>query len=83
MNETITLQLGESGAPTQMQWAGVEYRVTDTPTPLEDELLLVTHPPACRFGWRFQGQRRGGENFIFDVRYDRTLDGWILVHAYG
>ena len=80
MREPVSLALSERGHPTVMTWAGVDYRVTDQPTRLEDELFFVTHPPAGVFGWRFQAKPSGGSNAVFDVRFDTLLGQWVLVH---
>jgi hypothetical protein len=67
------------GAPERLVWAGHRYRVTDTPTPLEDMLLDITHPPQVR-GWRFQGTDENGYARVFDVR--SVERGWELVGIY-
>jgi len=47
-------------------WAGRHYRVTDTPTRLEDELAPLTHPLEFT-GWRFQGTDDDDVARMFDV----------------
>ncbi|WP_243063168.1 hypothetical protein [Humibacter sp. RRB41] len=69
----------DTGAPERLVWAGRRYRVTDTPTRLEDMLLDITHPPQVN-GWRFQGTDEHGDSSVFDVR---TVDGgWELIGIY-
>ncbi|WP_395638544.1 hypothetical protein [Pseudolysinimonas sp.] len=83
MNDSVWLALSDTGQPTAMTWRDVEYQVTDTPTRLEEDWFFVTHEPPCPFGWRFQGRPLGGENQIFDVRFDQRLERWFVARTYA
>lgn len=65
--------------PSRIVFRGVRYRVTDTPTRLEDDLGAMTHPLPIT-GWRFQGTDPGGQSRMFDVR--RKGDSWLLIRVY-
>jgi len=56
----------EGGVPTALIHAGTRYRVSDTPTRLEEDMGSMTHPLPVS-GWRFQGTDRAGESHMFDV----------------
>lgn len=71
--ETVMIWLS-AGIPARLIWAGRHYAVTDTPTPLEDFMMGITHPPAVD-GWRFQGTGDDGESHIFDVRRRNDANG--------
>lgn len=84
--EAVTIWLDSRGAPARMVWAGIRYRVTDTPTRLgpDPELLLspaLTHLPAPVNGWRFQGTTDAGESQIFDVRPAGAPEVWELIRV--
>ncbi|MEO8908425.1 MAG: hypothetical protein ABI310_10200 [Microbacteriaceae bacterium] len=84
--EAVAIWLDAHGAPARMVWAGIRYRVTDTPTRLDPdpELLLspaLTHLPAPVTGWRFQGTTDGGESHIFDVRPADVRGTWELMRV--
>ena len=66
-------------APARMIYRGIRYRVTDTPTRLEDEMFMMTHPLPI-IGWRFQGTDPQGQSLMFDIRPDG--DGWALIRAF-
>ena len=69
-----------NGAPARIVFRGVWYRVTDTPTRLEDEaVFFVTHPLPV-VGWRFQGTDPQGQSLMFDIRPEG--DGWALIRAF-
>ncbi|MDH6181424.1 hypothetical protein M2152_001606 [Microbacteriaceae bacterium SG_E_30_P1] len=69
----------EGSVPYGLVWEGRHYRVTDTPTRLEDEVLGFTHPLDI-IGWRFQGTDDDDRSRMFDVR---QLGGeWIVVRVY-
>ena len=57
----------EGGVPYGLVWDGRHYRVTDTPTHLEDELAVLTHPLDI-VGWRFQGTDDNEMSRMFDIR---------------
>ncbi len=69
----------EGGVPYGLVWEGRYYRVTDTPTRLEDELLGLTHPLDL-IGWRFQGTDDDEVSRMFDIR--RFGDAWGVVRVY-
>jgi hypothetical protein len=78
---SATLELSPRGLPTRLEWNSRSYRVTDTPTRLEDALgMLLTHPLPVR-GWRFQGTTvDGAETLVFDVLF---CDGrWRVAKTY-
>ena len=67
-------------APARIVYRGVRYRVTDTPTRLEDEaVFFVTHPLPI-VGWRFQGTDHQGRSLMLDIRPDG--DGWALLRTF-
>jgi len=66
-------------APARIVYRGIRYRVTDMPTRLEDEMLMITHPLPIT-GWRFQGTDPQGQSLMFDIRRDGG--GWALIRAY-
>jgi len=69
----------ERGVPYGVIWADRHYRVTDTPTRLEDELAPLTHPLEFT-GWRFQGTDDDDIARMFDVV---LRDGqWSLARVY-
>ena len=69
----------ERDVPYGVIWAGRHYRVTDTPTRLEDELAPLTHPLEFT-GWRFQGTDDDDIARMFDVV---LRDGqWSLARVY-
>jgi len=57
----------EGGVPYGLVWEGRHYRVTDTPTHLEDEIAGLTHPLDL-VGWRFQGTDDDDLSRMFDIR---------------
>jgi hypothetical protein len=75
---TVALWLVE-GIPVRLRMDDLTYRVTDTPTRLEDENPDL----AYRLGlseWRFQATDPSGASRVFDIR--RSGDGWVLVRVY-
>ena len=77
--DTVAVWLTD-GTPDRLVWNGNRYRVSDHPTPLEDEFYWVTHPPVGIVGWRFQGTAEDGTTRMFDIR--QNGDGWTLVRIY-
>ncbi len=69
----------EGGVPYGLVWDGRHYRVTDTPTHLEDELAVLTHPLDI-VGWRFQGTDDNEMSRMFDIRL--RGDEWELMRSY-
>ena len=68
-----------AGVPSGVVWEARHHRVTDTPTRLEDELEVLTHPPGLR-GWRFQGTDSQGLSRMFDIA--RRKDEWVVLRVY-
>lgn len=76
------LVTGSRGRPRLLHWQHRVYRVTDAPTPLEDELPpQITHPLPVH-GWRFQGTDvHDGETLVFDVV--ELGEGWHVLKTYA
>ena len=79
---SLTLWAGEHGVPERFVWEGKRYRVTDTPTPLEFEVGLITHLAGLPAGWRCQGTDESGESLIFDIARYSDAHEWHVVHTY-
>jgi hypothetical protein len=79
---SLTLWTGEHGVPERFVWEGKRYRVTDTPTPLEFEVGLITHPAGLPAGWRCQGTDESGDCLIFDIARYSDAHEWHVVHTY-
>ncbi len=79
---TVTVWTGEAGIPERFVWAGIRYRITDTPTPLDVDHGAITHPGSMPLGWRFQGTSGAGDTRMFDVLYDTSRREWQLLHTY-
>jgi hypothetical protein len=79
-DRTATLRT-QRGVPVALEWNSRFYRVTDSPTRIEDALgVLLTHPLPVR-GWRFQGTSGDGtETLVFDVLL--CSDAWCVVKTY-
>jgi len=75
----VTLWLA-NGEPVRLAHDGRTYRVTDTPTRLEDEMIGMTHPLPIA-GWRFQGTDALGVSRMFDVQ-SVAGDSWVLLRVY-
>jgi hypothetical protein len=69
----------EGELPERFVCGTTRYRVTDTPTRLEDELSMLTHPIELT-GWRFQGTDDDGTSHMFDIV--RRDDGWELLRIW-
>jgi hypothetical protein len=65
--------------PARLVHASRHYRVTDTPTRLEDEQPDLAHRLNLT-GWRFQGTDDDGLSHMFDIR--KVDDGWRLIRVY-
>jgi hypothetical protein len=65
--------------PVRLVHEGARYRVTDTPTRLEDDNPDLAYRLGFS-GWRFQGTNETGLSHMFEVRRDG--DGWRLVRFY-
>jgi hypothetical protein len=65
--------------PARLVYADERYRVTDTPTRLEDENPEMAQRLNLT-GWRFQGTNEVGRSTMFDVR--RNGDQWRLIRTY-
>ena len=78
---TVTVWTGAQGIPERIVWAGTHYRITDTPTPLEPDYALMTHPTVAP-GWRFQATAASGDVRVFDVLFNESRQQWVLLHVY-
>lgn len=76
-----SLECTPHGRPRLLHWGARTYRVTDSPTRLEDALdAMLTHPLPVH-GWRFQGTSTDvGETLVFDVLL--CGDGWRVLRTY-
>ena len=70
----------EGGVPYGIVWNGRHYRVTDTPTRLEDEMGVLTHPLNLT-GWRFQGTDDDEVLRMFDIVRDGTE--WHVIRTFS
>lgn len=75
---TIVIRF-EGDVPERFVCGDVRYRVTDTPTRLEDEMAVLTHPLSVT-GWRFQGTDDNGTSHMFDVI--ERAGRWELLRSY-
>ena len=86
VNEPVSVWMSRDGRPERVVWRARRFTVTDTPTPLdslpEAVLDFVTHPPARRTGWRFQGTDDDGATHMFDIRHDDGHHEWRLLRTY-
>ena len=78
----IVLWTGERGIPERFVWEGRRFRVTDTPTPLEFEIGLLTHFTVVPMGWRMQGTDEGGETLVFDIGQFAADRDWHVIRTY-
>ena len=78
----IAVWTAPSGRPERMCWAGRRYRVTDTPTLVESDFALITHPPDLPPTWRFQGTTDEGRSLVCDIRFDFANGEWVLLRTY-
>jgi hypothetical protein len=79
----IMLRIGSLGVPNQLEWRGRKYQVTDTPTVLDWDWGLMTHPPkGLLVGWRFQGTDEDGDSRIFDVFFNDVRQEWEILRGY-
>lgn len=79
--DDAALETGPQGRPSALRWHSHLYRVTDSPTRLEDAMgALLTHPLPVR-GWRFQGTDADRDDtLVFDVL--ACGDGWRVLRTY-
>jgi hypothetical protein len=77
----VAVWTGDAGVPVRLLWNGLRFRVTDTPTRLEPDFALMTHP-AILDGWRFQGTSEDGETHVFDVIFSESRREWRLIRVY-
>ncbi len=68
-----------NGVPARLVHEGIRYRVTDTPTRLEDDEPELTYRLNLT-GWRFQGTDEAGFSHMFDVR--KAGEEWRLMRVY-
>lgn len=67
------------GVPVRLVYEDTRYRVTDTPTRLEDSNPDLAYRLGFS-GWRFQGTDERGLGHVFDVR--REGDEWRVIRVY-
>lgn len=79
----VTVRTGPKGVPERFMWEGARYRITDTPTLLDPDYALITHPESLPAGWRFQGTSENGDTRIFDVLFSEARQEWVLLHTYS
>jgi hypothetical protein len=83
IQSAILLQTSPLGLPEQLEWHGHIYRVTDTPTVLDRDWGLMTHPPkGLLIGWRFHGTDQDGDSRVFDVLFNDVRQEWELLRDY-
>ena len=70
----------EGGVPYGIVWNGRHYRVTDTPTRLEDAMGMLTHPLNL-MGWRFQVTDDDEVSRMFDIVRDGTE--WHVIRTFS
>jgi len=80
--DTVAVWVDGAGVPERVVWAGVRFRVTDTPTPLDLDLSFATHLPFLPTAWRFQGTNDQGESLVFDVVSVAGGQAWRVLHTY-
>ena len=80
--QRVAVWLDDAGAPVRIVLNGRRYRVTDHPTPLDDLVIGITHPPAAPLGWRFQATDESGEARVFDVQFQPAEGQWTLIRSY-
>ena len=83
VQRTVTVWTGSQGIPERFVWDGQRYRVSDTPTPLEVDFAIITHPPTMPPAWRFQGTSDDGDVRVFDVLFSEVRQEWQLLHTYA
>lgn len=70
----------EQAVPYGLVFEGRHYRVTDTPTRIEDESLGSTHPLPVT-GWRFQATNDDEVSRMFVIHH-RGDGAWIVARVY-
>ncbi|MGL4339299.1 MAG: hypothetical protein ACRCSP_02585 [Rhodoglobus sp.] len=74
LHDNLTTVWFEGGVPYGIVWEGRHYRVTDTPTHLDE-------PHTDLAGWRFQGTDDDETSRMFDIR--RRGTNWDVVRVYA
>lgn len=82
MDSTITVALDRTSVPRAVDWNARHFEVSDVPTRLDIEPVMMTHPLPGFVGWRFQATTADGESYVFDVRLDPATGGWRLIRTY-
>ena len=82
VSTSLTVWTSEHDVPDRFVWKGTRYRVTDTPTPLDFEIELLTHIAAIPNGWRLQGTDEDGESVVFDLVQFGADPEWHVMHTY-
>ena len=80
--QRVAVWLDDAGAPLRIVLNGRRYRVTDHPTPLDELVLGITHPPAVTLGWLFQTTDEYGDATVFDVQFQPAHSHWALLRSY-
>jgi hypothetical protein len=79
---SVTLWTNEQGVPERFVWEGERFRVTDTPTPVEFEIGLLTHFTVGPIGWRLQGTNERGDSLMFDIGQFAAGHEWHVIRTY-
>lgn len=82
MPDRVALVLSARATPQAVNWHGRHFRVTDTPTRLDIDPVVMTHPLPTLVAWRFQGTSDDGQAYVFDIRLGSDGETWWLLHAY-
>jgi hypothetical protein len=82
LDKAVTVWTSEHGVPERFVWEGERFRVTDTPTPLEFEIGLITHVSVVPIGWRLQGTDEHGESLMFDIGQFAAGREWHVIRTY-
>ena len=79
--DEVVVWLG-NGLPRLLVWNAVRYRISDTPTPLQEDVWhpSLTHGARRLVGWRFQATTANGVSRMFEVEH--TDGGWRLLRSY-
>jgi hypothetical protein len=82
VGQSVIVWTGKHGVPERFVWEGKRFRVSDTPTPLDFEIGLLTHMPSVPTGWRLQGTDESGDSLVFDIGRFADDRDWRILHTY-
>jgi hypothetical protein len=82
LDKAVTVWTSAQGVPERFVWEGERFQVTDTPTPLEFEIGLITHVTAIPVGWRLQGTDEHGDSLMFDIGQFAGGREWHVIRTY-